>query len=80
MRKNFLIILLILFILQSRTRLVPFAENKELPDLKKSESEQEASIPIPQENPSDETQHIYCPSEDNTDDITNADHEWIYLN
>lgn len=78
MRKKLLIILLILFILQCIIRFAPLIENKALPDLKKSE--EEVSVPIPQENLSEETEHIYCPSEDNMDDITNTDHEWIYLN
>lgn len=78
MRKKFLIILFILFMLQCILRFVPLIENKALPDLKKSE--EEVSVPIPQEKLSEETEHIYCPSEDNIDDITNTDHEWIYLN
>lgn len=77
MRRNFLIVLLILLILQCIIRFVPSVENKELPDPPKSETE--VLVPIPQENHSDETQHIYCPSKDNMDDITNNDHEWIYL-
>lgn len=79
MRKKILIILLVLFILQCIIRFVPLIDNKTLPDLKKSE--EEVSVPpVPQENLSDETEHIYCPSEDNADGITNTDHEWIYLN
>ena len=76
MRKSFLVILLTLFMLQCITRFAPTIENRALPDLKKFEEE----VSIPQENLSNETQHIYCPSEDNADGITNTDHEWIYLN
>lgn len=79
MRKKFFIILLVLFILQCIIRFVPLIDNKTLPDLKKSEEEVPVP-PVPQENLSDETEHIYCPSEDNADGITNTDHEWIYLN
>ena len=71
-----MVILLTLFMLQCIIRFVPSIENRALPDLKKSEEE----VSIPQENLSNETQHIYCPSEDNADGITNTDHEWIYLN
>ena len=76
MRKSFVVILLTLFMLQCIIRFVPSIENRALPDLKKSEEE----VSIPQENLSNETQHIYCPSADNADGITNTDHEWIYLN
>ncbi len=78
MQKKFLIILFLLLILQCILSFVPPIDNETLSEPKKSE--REVSIPVPQENPSDETEHIYCPSGDNADDITNTDHEWIYLN
>lgn len=78
MQKKFLTMLLILFILQCIILFVPLIENRTHSDLKKSE--EEVSVPIQQENLSDETEHIYCPSPNNMDDITNTDHEWIYLN
>lgn len=46
----------------------------------RNKSEKEVSISTLQENLSDETQHIYSPPEDGTDDITNTDHEWLYIN
>lgn len=74
MRKIFIILIIFLCII----RFFSSIENKIPPNRKKSEKE--VSISTLQENLSDETQHIYSPPEDRTDDITNTDHEWLYIN
>lgn len=75
MRKNVLITFLIFYCI---IRFFPLIENKTLPNLK--QSEKEVAVSAPQENYSDETQHIYCPPEDKTDGITDTGHEWLYIN
>lgn len=74
--RNFFLILFLIFL--CIIRFFPSIENKTSQNLKKSEKE--VSTSAPQESFSDETQHIYSPPEDRTDDITNTDHEWIYIN